>query len=179
MRTYTDLFLILPSQSFYLLIYVHFSLSQVDDSVEALDAAAVEAALSLCEEAVSGGHTLNGPWETQELETSDQTATVQDSVHMQVPQDIAPADTVIPAAIGIQNHPEIKKEESQKGNFERLEVTGTDIAASVTSDDDDAVAIEVPEEGTTGKETSEATLKSEGEEWNLPGPNPPCLGWYS
>lgn len=33
--------------------------------MEALDAAAVEAALSLCEEAVAGGHTLQGPWEPQ------------------------------------------------------------------------------------------------------------------
>lgn len=146
--------------------------------MEALDAAAVEAALSLCEEAVSEGHTLNGPWETQELEASEQTTTVQDTVHTQEPQDMAPAASVIPAAIGTQNHPEIKKGESQKGNFEGSEVTGTDIAASVASDDDDAVGIEVIGEGTTGKENSEATLKSEGEEWNQPGPNPPCLGWY-
>ncbi|KAL2088619.1 hypothetical protein ACEWY4_015518 [Coilia grayii] len=38
---------------------------KVDDPVEALDAAAVEAALSLCEEAVAGGHALQGPWEPQ------------------------------------------------------------------------------------------------------------------
>ncbi|XP_076143691.1 bromodomain-containing protein 8 isoform X2 [Alosa pseudoharengus] len=36
---------------------------KVDESVEALDAAAVEAALSLCEEA--GGHALPSPWEPQ------------------------------------------------------------------------------------------------------------------
>ncbi|XP_064207877.1 bromodomain-containing protein 8 isoform X4 [Anguilla rostrata] len=35
---------------------------KVDDNAEALDAAAVEAALSLCEEAVDS-HTLPGPWE--------------------------------------------------------------------------------------------------------------------
>lgn len=149
---------------------------QVDDSVEALDAAAVEAALSLCEEAVSEGHTLNGPWETQELKASDQAAAVQESVHMQEPQDMAPAATVIPAATEPQNHPETKKGESQKGNCERSEITGTEIAASVASDDG-AAGIEVPEEGTAGKETTEATLKSEGEEWNQPEPNPPCLGW--
>lgn len=151
---------------------------QVDDSVEALDAAAVEAALSLCEEAVSEGHTLNGPWETQELKASDQAATVQEAVHMQEPQDVAPAATVIPAAIEPQNHPETKKGESQKANCEGSELTGTDIAASVASDDG-AAGIEVPEEGTAGKETTEATLKSEGEEWNQPEPNPPCLGWCS
>lgn len=165
------LFLTLSSPSFYLLILVHFSLSQVDDSVEALDAAAVEAALSLCEEAVSEGHSLNGPWETQELKASDQAATVQDSVHTQEPQDM------VPAAIETQNHPETKKAESQKGNCEGSEVTGNDIAASVASDDC-AAGIEAPEEGMTEKETTEATLKSEGEEWNQPEPNPPCLGLY-
>lgn len=146
--------------------------------MEALDAAAVEAALSLCEEAVSEGHTLNGPWETQELKASDQAATVQDcGVHTQEPQDVAPAVTVIPAAAETQSQPEIKKGESQKGNCEGTEVTAADIAASVTCDDG-AAGIEVPEEGTTGKETAEATLKSEGEEWSQPEPNPPCLGWY-
>ncbi|KAG7276934.1 hypothetical protein CRUP_010254 [Coryphaenoides rupestris] len=44
---------------------------KVDDSVEALDAAAVEEALSLCEEAVSGTHPLPGPWETQGLKESE------------------------------------------------------------------------------------------------------------
>ena len=141
--------------------------------MEALDAAAVEAALSLCEEAVSEGHTLNGPWETQELKASDQAATVQDSVHTQEPQHIAPAASMISAAIETQNHPESKKGESQKGNCEPSEVTGTDIAAC----DDGAAGIEIPEEGMTGKETTEATLKSEGEEWNQPEPNPPCLGF--
>ncbi|KAJ3587729.1 hypothetical protein NHX12_011326 [Muraenolepis orangiensis] len=43
---------------------------KVDDSVEALDAAAVEEALSLCEEAVSGSHPLPGPWETQDIKDS-------------------------------------------------------------------------------------------------------------
>uniref|UniRef100_A0A8C7DBJ8 Bromodomain-containing protein 8 n=1 Tax=Oncorhynchus kisutch TaxID=8019 RepID=A0A8C7DBJ8_ONCKI len=52
-------------------------ISQVDDSVEALDAAAVEAALSLCEEAVSAGHSLSGPWEAQDLKTSEPGPMVQ------------------------------------------------------------------------------------------------------
>ncbi|KAJ8348831.1 hypothetical protein SKAU_G00274200 [Synaphobranchus kaupii] len=41
---------------------IHGRLGSVDDNAEALDAAAVEAALSLCEEAVDS-HTLSGPWE--------------------------------------------------------------------------------------------------------------------
>uniref|UniRef100_A0A8C7PJF1 Bromodomain-containing protein 8 n=3 Tax=Oncorhynchus TaxID=8016 RepID=A0A8C7PJF1_ONCMY len=50
---------------------------KVDDSVEALDAAAVEAALSLCEEAVSAGHSLSGPWEAHDLKSSEPGPTVQ------------------------------------------------------------------------------------------------------
>lgn len=147
---------------------------QVDDSVEALDAAAVEAALSLCEEAVSEGHSLPGPWETQELKASDQAAAVQDSVPTQEPPDMATVSTIIPE---IQNHPEAKKGESQKGNCQGSEVTGADVTASVASDDG-AVGMEVAEEVGAAKETSEAAVKSEGEEWNQPEPNPPCLGWY-
>lgn len=153
------------------------SSSQVDDSVEALDAAAVEAALSLCEEAVSEGHSLPGPWETQELKASDQAATVQDPVPTQEPPDMATVSTIIPAAMEIQNHPEAKKGESQKGNCQGSEVTGADVTASVASEDG-AAGMEVAEDGGAGKETSEAAVKSEGEEWNQPEPNPPCLGWY-
>lgn len=165
------------SVSQLLLTVLISSSSQVDDSVEALDAAAVEAALSLCEEAVSEGHSLPGPWETQELKASDQAATVQDSVPTQEPPDMATVSTIIPAAMEIQNHPEAKKGESQKGNGQGSEVTGADVTASVASDDG-ATGMEVAEEGGAGKETSEAAVKSEGEEWNQPEPNPPCLGWY-
>ena len=76
---------------------------QVDDSVEALDAAAVEAALSLCEEAVSEGHTLPGPWETQELKASDPAPTVQDSDPTQETQDVPTMSTLIPPSIETQN----------------------------------------------------------------------------
>lgn len=145
--------------------------------MEALDAAAVEAALSLCEEAVSEGHSLPGPWETQELKASDQAATVQDSVPTQEPPDMATVSTIIPSAMEIQNHPEAKKGESQKGNCQGSEVTGVDVTASVASDDG-AAGMEVAVEAGAGKETSEAAVKSEGEEWNQPEPNPPCLGWY-
>ncbi|XP_041800482.1 bromodomain-containing protein 8 [Chelmon rostratus] len=147
---------------------------KVDDSVEALDAAAVEAALSLCEEAVSEGHTLPGPWETQELKASDPAPTVQESDPTQESQDVATMSALIPAGIETQNQPEIKREEQLKGNCEGPEVTGSDVTSSVTSDDG-ATGSEVTEEGTAGKEVTEATVKSEGEEWSQPEPNPPCL----
>lgn len=143
--------------------------------MEALDAAAVEAALSLCEEAVSEGHTLPGPWETQELKTSDPAPTVQDSDPTQEPQDVAAMSALIPANIETQNPPETKREEQLKGNCEGPEVTGSDVTSSVTSDDG-ATGSEVAEEGTAGKEATEATVKSEAEEWSQPEPNPPCLG---
>ncbi|XP_030252515.1 bromodomain-containing protein 8 isoform X2 [Sparus aurata] len=147
---------------------------KVDDSVEALDAAAVEAALSLCEEAVSEGHTLPGPWETQELKASDPAPTVQDSDPTQETQDVTTMSTLIPPSIETPNQPEAKREEQIKGNCEGPEVTGSDITSSVTSDDG-ATGSEVMEERTAGKEATEAVVKSEGEEWSQPEPNPPCL----
>ncbi|XP_045886891.1 bromodomain-containing protein 8 [Micropterus dolomieu] len=143
---------------------------KVDDSVEALDAAAVEAALSLCEEAVSEGHTLPGPWETQELKASDPAPTVQESDPTQEPQDVAAMSALIPAGTETQNQPETKTEEQLKGNCEGPEVTGSDVTS-----DDGATGSEVTEEGAAGKEATETTVKSEGEEWSQPEPNPPCL----
>ncbi|XP_040904018.1 bromodomain-containing protein 8 [Toxotes jaculatrix] len=147
---------------------------KVDDSVEALDAAAVEAALSLCEEAVSEGHTLPGPWETQELKASDPAPTVQDSNPTQEPQDVAVMPAPTPVSTETQIQPETKREEQLKGNCEGPEATGSDVTPCVTSDDV-ATGIEFTEEGVTVKEATEATVKSEGEEWSQPEPNPPCL----
>ncbi|XP_068441979.1 bromodomain-containing protein 8 isoform X2 [Clinocottus analis] len=151
---------------------------KVDDSVEALDAAAVEAALSLCEEAVSEGHTLPGPWETQELKASDPAPAVQDPDPAQEPQDAAAASALTPAGAEAQNQAETKREQQQqqlKGNCEGPEVTGSDVTS-----DDGATGSEVMEEGAgaaaaAGKEAAETTVKSEGEEWSQPEPNPPCL----
>lgn len=84
---------------------------------------------------------------------------------------MAAASAVIPAAVDAPSHPDTNKGEPQKGNCEGSEVTGADVAASVASDDGGAA-----EEGTAGKETNEAAVKSEGEEWSQPEPNPPCLG---
>ncbi|XP_037636422.1 bromodomain-containing protein 8 isoform X2 [Sebastes umbrosus] len=147
---------------------------KVDDSVEALDAAAVEAALSLCEEAVSEGHTLPGPWETQELKASDPAPTVPDSDATQEPQDVATISTLIPAGVETPNQPEIKREQQLKGICEVPEVTGSDVTSSVTSDEC-ATGSEVTEERAAGKVATEATVKSEGEDWSQPEPNPPCI----
>lgn len=143
--------------------------------MEALDAAAVEAALSLCEEAVSEGHTLPGPWETQELKASDPTPSVQDSDPTQESQDVAVMAAPTSAGLDTQNQADTKREQQLKGNCEGPEVTGSDVTSSVTSDDG-ATGCEVTEEG---KVATEATVKSEVEEWSQPEPNPPCLGrWW-
>ncbi|XP_063355552.1 bromodomain-containing protein 8 isoform X1 [Pelmatolapia mariae] len=149
-------------------------IEEKDDDPVALDAAAVEAALSLCEEAVSEGHTLPGPWETQELKASEPTPTIQESAPPQTPQDMAATLAPTPASQETQNQPDTKREEPLKGNYEGPEVTGSDVTSSVTSDDGVA-ASEVAEEGPVVKEVTEATVKSEGEEWSQPEPNPPCL----
>ncbi|XP_047441246.1 bromodomain-containing protein 8 isoform X1 [Mugil cephalus] len=147
---------------------------KVDDSAEALDAAAVEAALSLCEEAVSEGHTLPTPWETQELKASDPTPAVQDPDPPQEPEDAATMSAPSSAGLETQSQADAKREEQLKGNCEGPEVTGSDVTSSVASDDG-ATGSEVTEEGTAAKEATEATVKSEGEEWSQPEPNPPCL----
>ncbi|XP_060904832.1 bromodomain-containing protein 8 isoform X2 [Labrus mixtus] len=147
---------------------------KVDDSVEALDAAAVEAALSLCEEAVSEGHTLPGPWETQELKSSDPAPPVPDSDPTQEPQNVTPVSALIPSGIETPNQPETKREEQLQGNCQGHEVTGSDVTSSVNCNDR-ASGNEVLEEGLAGREVTEATVKSEGEEWSQPEPNPPCL----
>ncbi|XP_057707153.1 bromodomain-containing protein 8 isoform X2 [Corythoichthys intestinalis] len=146
---------------------------KVDDSVEALDAAAVEAALSMCEEAVSEGHTLPGPWETQELKDSDPTSSVQDSEHIEEPCDDAALSVPAPVDLADQNQQEAKNTaEHVKGNCEAA-VTESDIALCESSDD---VAAEgdVAEE-ISGKTDTNVDVKSEVEEWNQPEANPPCL----
>lgn len=149
---------------------------KVDDSVEALDAAAVEAALSLCEEAVSEGHTLPGPWETQELKppepavqhSSATTSAVQES------QDASTALNPSPSGLETQNPPDVKGEERFKGNAGEAKVVGGDINSWLASDEG-AARSEVKEEGAAMKEAAEATIKSEGEECSQPEANPPCL----
>lgn len=147
--------------------------SQVDPA-EALDAAAVEAALSLCEEAASEGHTLPGPWETQELKPSDPTPIVLDSHHTQQPQDGTTVLAPISDSMETQNLFGAKTEQMKRIS-EGPEVTGSDVNSSVASDDG-ATGSEIPEGGAAAQEAADATIKSEEEEWSQPEPNPPCLG---
>lgn len=146
--------------------------------MEALDAAAVEAALSLCEETASD-HALPGPWETQELKPADPAPPPAPPVQDPTPTPTPPASPAVPALIPaapteeVPEQPESKREEELKENNEAAEVTGSGVSAEVA---DVPAGSEASEERTAAKETSEVAVKSEGEEWSQPEPNPPCLG---
>ncbi|KAM9414006.1 bromodomain-containing protein 8-like isoform 2-T2 [Salvelinus alpinus] len=145
---------------------------KVDDSVEALDAAAVEAALSLCEEAVSAGHSLSGPWEAQDLKASEPGPMVQ-SYPTHGLQAAAGAN---PGSLEPQT--ESGRGEAEEGNgkdCERQETVQTNVAPSVVADDGLAGS-EVTEEGVLGEEGALSTaVKTENEEWTQPELNTPCL----
>lgn len=136
--------------------------------MEALDA--MEAALCLCEEAVSEGHTLAGPWETQEVKASDQVPKVQASVIMQEHRDEATVSALIPVGKEARNQQEAIRREPLKGNSEAPEAT---VTSSISSDDG---AMGIEELGLAGKVAVEAVVKSEGEDWSYSDANPPCLG---
>ncbi|KAK6298158.1 hypothetical protein J4Q44_G00312130 [Coregonus suidteri] len=147
---------------------------KVDDSVEALDAAAVEAALSLCEEAVSAGHSLSGPWEAQDLKASEPGPTVQSDPT----QGLQAGAGANPGGLEPQTETERGRGEAEEGNgkdCEGQETVQTDVAPSVVADDGLAGS-EVTEEGVLGEEGALSTaVKTENEEWTQPEPNTPCL----
>ncbi|KAJ0050113.1 hypothetical protein NL108_011991, partial [Boleophthalmus pectinirostris] len=141
---------------------------KVDDSVEALDAAAVEAALSLCEEA----HALPGPWDTQPADHPE--VPVQDPIQDPPPgaaMTTASTQTSTITDLEATLQPEPKTEEQVKIESEGAEVTGSD----VTSEHGQTRSDVMEEGGAEGKEVAEATVKSEGEEWSQTEANPPCL----
>uniref|UniRef100_A0A674BSA3 Bromodomain-containing protein 8 n=1 Tax=Salmo trutta TaxID=8032 RepID=A0A674BSA3_SALTR len=145
---------------------------KVDDSVEALDAAAVEAALSLCEEAVSAGHSLSGPWEAQDLKASEPGPMVQsDPTH-----GLQAAAGANPGSLETQT--ESGRGEAEEGNgkdCEGQETVQTNVAPSVVADDG-LSGSEVTEEGVLGEEGALSTaVKTENEEWTQPELNTPCL----
>uniref|UniRef100_A0AAV2MLX9 Bromodomain-containing protein 8 n=1 Tax=Knipowitschia caucasica TaxID=637954 RepID=A0AAV2MLX9_KNICA len=128
---------------------------KVDDSVEALDAAAVEAALSLCEDA----HALPGPWDPQP--TDETPTTIQDPN-----QDHLDGPTSNPLTADDSAAPPETKAEEQK-DVEGAEESGGDehalMEAKVREEEGGAGATEVTE------------VKTEAEEWSHAESNPPCL----
>ncbi|XP_030620933.1 bromodomain-containing protein 8 [Chanos chanos] len=156
---------------------------KVDDPVDALDAAAVEAALSLCEEAVAGGHSLSGPWESQTFKSVEQ--------QEQEPQESTVTATAQgPESAAVEREMEVLVEDAAEG--ESQEPTEPDPAP--TPGPDEGVAQEsepktetqgltegeeeregVVEEAKMENRTPSPSVKCESEEWTQPEPETPCL----
>ncbi|XP_030224174.1 bromodomain-containing protein 8 isoform X2 [Gadus morhua] len=153
---------------------------KVDDSVEALDAAAVEEALSLCEEADSGSHPLPGPWETQTQDSepgSPVLGPLQGSEQEPPGPAVAPAVSPGPARAETPVPPEPAGDQQLPAGREGPEAAGNDEVTSSMASDDCTMGGEAGDgEGPGGeKEEPEVVVKSEGEEWSQQEVNPPCL----
>ncbi|XP_026135961.1 bromodomain-containing protein 8-like isoform X2 [Carassius auratus] len=152
---------------------------KVDDPVEALDAAAVEAALSLCEDPAVNGHPLTSPWESQTFKAAEPEPIVQ--------QSPAPAVTQSsPEPAGVQGEMEVLVEKATETEAVD-EVTG-DTVAPAAPDTEQSQDSEVKTEGERegdgegGKEeaqqenrTLSPVVKCEGEDWVQPDTMTPCL----
>uniref|UniRef100_A0A672RCC4 Bromodomain-containing protein 8 n=1 Tax=Sinocyclocheilus grahami TaxID=75366 RepID=A0A672RCC4_SINGR len=152
---------------------------KVDDPVEALDAAAVEAALSLCEDPAVSGHPLTSPWESQTFKAAEPEPIVQ--------QSPAPTGTQSsPDPVGVQAEMEVLVEETTETEAVD-EVTGDTVAsaAPVTEQSQDSKVKTEGEregEGEGGMEeaqqenrTLSPAVKCEGEDWVQPETVTPCL----
>lgn len=145
--------------------------------MEALDAAAVEAALSLCEDPAVGGHPLTSPWESQSFKADEPEPIVQQSAAPAVTQsDPDPAD--------VQGEMEVLVEEATE--TEAVDgVTGeavTPVAPDAGQNQDSEVKIEREGEGEGGMEEMQQeirspspTVKCEVEDWVQPETVTPCL----
>ncbi|XP_056106180.1 bromodomain-containing protein 8 isoform X4 [Rhinichthys klamathensis goyatoka] len=150
---------------------------KVDDPVEALDAAAVEAALSLCEDPAVGGHPLTSPWESQSFKADEPEPIVQQSTAPAVTQSAPdPAD--------VQGEMEVLVEEATE--TEAVDgVTGeavTPVAPDAGQSQDSEVKIEREGEGEGGMEEMQQEIRSpspavkcEVEDWVQPETVTPCL----
>ncbi|XP_077103562.1 bromodomain-containing protein 8 isoform X7 [Siphateles boraxobius] len=150
---------------------------KVDDPVEALDAAAVEAALSLCEDPAVGGHPLTSPWESQSFKADEPEPIVQQSAAPTVTQSGPdPAD--------VQGEMEVLVEEATE--TEAVDgVTGdavTPIAPDAGQRQDCEVKIEREGEEEGGMEEMQQEIRSpspavkcEVEDWVQPETVTPCL----
>lgn len=153
------------------------ALSQVDDPVEALDAAAVEAALSLCEDPAVGGHPLTSPWESQSFKADEPEPIVQ--------QSAAPAVTQSdPDTADVQGEMEALEEEATETEAVGV-ATGeavTPVAPDAGQIQDCEVKIEREGEGEGGMEEMQQEIRSpspavkcEVEDWVQPETVTPCL----
>ncbi|XP_026774781.3 bromodomain-containing protein 8 isoform X3 [Pangasianodon hypophthalmus] len=149
---------------------------KVDESVEALDAAAVEAALSLCEEAVAGGHPLSDPWESQPFKPPEPESRVFPGPQLSSPSS-APTTIVVESVmveeVGQTGVSEMPLEDPDSappavpGNVREPET-----AADEERDGEEDGA---REEEQTENRTPSPSVKCESEEWTQPEAETPCL----
>ncbi|XP_051505269.1 bromodomain-containing protein 8-like isoform X3 [Myxocyprinus asiaticus] len=151
---------------------------KVDDPVEALDAAAVEAALSLCEDPAVGGH-LSNPWESQTFKAAEPEPVVQQSATPVAPQSG-------PDPVGVQGEIEVLVEEA--GETEAVDRVKGDSDLTPVPDgersQDSEVKMEEEREGEAEEgieetqednRTTSPSVKCEGEDWIQPEMVTPCL----
>ncbi|TTE22040.1 Bromodomain-containing protein 8 [Bagarius yarrelli] len=146
---------------------------KVDDTVEVLDAAAVEAALSLCEEAVAGGHPLSDPWESQPFKPPEPESRVFTSPQLSSSSPALVVESVMVEEVGQPGVSEIQTEDCDSahlvapGNSHEPEMAGDE-----ERDGEEDVA---QEEEQTENRTPSPSVKCESEEWTQPEAETPCL----
>lgn len=153
-----------------------FSRSQVDDSVEALDAAAVEAALSLCEEAVAGGHPLSDPWESQPFKTPEPEPRVFTSPQLSSPSPVPTAIVVESVMVEEVGQAGVSEMPTEDANSTPPAVTENTREPETAGDEErDGEEDGVREEEQTENRTPSPSVKCESEEWTQPEAEAPCL----
>ncbi|KAG1962251.1 bromodomain-containing protein [Pimephales promelas] len=152
---------------------------KVDDPVEALDAAAVEAALSLCEDPAVGGHPLTSPWESQSFKAEEPEPIVQQSATPAVTQsDPDPADVQGEMEVLVEEATETEAVDRVTGEAVTPVVPG----AEQSQDSEVKIEREGEEEGEGGMEEMQQEIRSpspavkcEVEDWVQPETVTPCL----
>lgn len=144
--------------------------------MEVLDAAAVEAALSLCEEAVAGGHALSDPWESQPFKPPEPESRVFTNPQLGSPST-APTTIVVESVmvedVGQTGVSEVPTEDPDSAP---PAVPGNACEPEIAGDEErDGEEDGAREEEQTENGTPSPTVKCESEEWTQPEPEAPCL----
>ncbi|XP_049330829.1 bromodomain-containing protein 8 isoform X2 [Astyanax mexicanus] len=156
---------------------------KVDESVEVLDAAAVEAALSLCEEAVAGGHALSDPWEHQAFKTVEpepSLVTPQPRVTAEVPASLPiPEPQEVEPAMPLEDAGESGTTEGPLGDSEPAAPPETTVQTQEPEqrppEEKEGEQEAIKEEEPTANRTPCPSVKAESEEWAQPETETPCL----
>ncbi|KAK1789273.1 hypothetical protein P4O66_015204 [Electrophorus voltai] len=148
---------------------------KVDDPVEVLDVAEVEAALSLCDDAVAGPHALSGPWEPEAFKAAEP----EPSAQPRGPSG-TPLSSPVPGVLeGDQATlvEEVREVGDPEGGTEHVDsVAPAEAGQTQECELQGEEEREGDEEG--GREEDQApspSLKCESEEWTQPEADAPCL----